>query len=423
MAPEYGTSPSSLPRDSLLIHAAENAIRSTGEAQSPESRRRVSFGGLDPGSSYLSIRGSEAASRQRRRNDSDLHSYISSSDHLEPTDEERSDGDGEADVDTQSESEADAEAEAGQLDPNLARFRPERLKRDMPENGNKSLGPPRNSRKRSISSQSSASSFRRVGSGDRSSVILSEQSPLLPTTPETQMFQTIPISTTHPVRHEILLLTRYTYPIALTHYLEMSLLAVTVISVGHLGTVELAASSLASMTANVTAMSVIHGFCSALDSLCPQAYTSDPKKMGTLTLRTAGACVISCRTALQGSSLTVLRMSSPLGHVARTTVHHFLERRKDPTFVEAGPWRCCSGGFVHEGVCAVPCAARWAMHVCLNVIHCIRCPQILSFGIPGYGGFECVRRWLQAQGEISARSAVSDLSRSRLPRHMGPQVL
>lgn len=49
-------------------------------------------------------------------------------------------------------------------------------------------------------------------------------------------------------------------PICGTHFLEYSLLVVTVISVGHIGTVELAAASLASMTSNVVALSVIQGF-------------------------------------------------------------------------------------------------------------------------------------------------------------------
>lgn len=98
---------------------------------------------------------------------------------------------------------------------------------------------------------------------------------------------------------------RSSYRTAGTHGLEYSLLVVTVVSLGHLGTVELAAASIANMvslgeaasfassanlvrlqTANVVALSVIQGFCTALDTLCPQAYTSRPKDTSLYALRT-----------------------------------------------------------------------------------------------------------------------------------------
>lgn len=60
-------------------------------------------------------------------------------------------------------------------------------------------------------------------------------------------------------RQELGILLGYMLPIVGTHFLEYSLLVVTVISVGHIGTVELAAASLASMTSNVVALSVIQG--------------------------------------------------------------------------------------------------------------------------------------------------------------------
>ena len=78
-------------------------------------------------------------------------------------------------------------------------------------------------------------------------------------------------------------------PTAGTHYLEYSLTAVTVASLGHLGTVELAAASISNMTSNVIAWSLIQGFCTALDTLCPQAYTSRPKDTSLYALRT---CVL-----------------------------------------------------------------------------------------------------------------------------------
>lgn len=67
--------------------------------------------------------------------------------------------------------------------------------------------------------------------------------------------------------YELVLLLKYSIPICITHLLELSLVTVTVISVGHLGTLELAAASLASMTTNVVALSFIQGAASALDTV------------------------------------------------------------------------------------------------------------------------------------------------------------
>ncbi len=58
-------------------------------------------------------------------------------------------------------------------------------------------------------------------------------------------------------RREIRTLVSYSLPIWGTHLLELSLNVVTVFSLGHLGTDELGAASLASMTANVTGFSVL----------------------------------------------------------------------------------------------------------------------------------------------------------------------
>ncbi|CAE6482403.1 unnamed protein product [Rhizoctonia solani] len=56
---------------------------------------------------------------------------------------------------------------------------------------------------------------------------------------------------------------------------------VSAVSLGHVSTEALAASSLSSITATVTGLSVVHGFASALDSLLPQAWTSDhPENVG-----------------------------------------------------------------------------------------------------------------------------------------------
>ncbi|ORY74741.1 mate-domain-containing protein [Leucosporidium creatinivorum] len=153
--------------------------------------------------------------------------------------------------------------------------------------------------------------------------------------------------------HEIKVLVGYTIPIAGTHGLEYSLLVVTVVSLGHLGTVELAAASIANMTANVVALSVIQGFCTALDTLCPQAYTSRPKDTSLYALRTLVLLfiVLIPQTIIFWNSEWILLML-----------------RQDP------------------GV---------AKHAGLYL-------KVLSFGLPGYSVFECTRRWLQAQGLMLA---------------------
>lgn len=74
-------------------------------------------------------------------------------------------------------------------------------------------------------------------------------------------------ATVNASKKELAILTWYMIPIFLTHLLEYSLLLATIVSVGHLGTAELAASSLGSMTTNVCALSLIQGLCVS----CPLA--------------------------------------------------------------------------------------------------------------------------------------------------------
>ncbi|CAE6467908.1 unnamed protein product [Rhizoctonia solani] len=81
-------------------------------------------------------------------------------------------------------------------------------------------------------------------------------------------------------------LLKYTAPVFITHLLEYSLVIASVVSIGHLSTEGLAASTLGSMTASVTGLSIVQGFASALDSLLPQAWTSDnPRNVGLWTQR------------------------------------------------------------------------------------------------------------------------------------------
>ncbi|CAE6417067.1 hypothetical protein ACGC1H_002203 [Rhizoctonia solani] len=88
------------------------------------------------------------------------------------------------------------------------------------------------------------------------------------------------------IKAEAWILLRYAIPIFGTQILEYSLMVASIISIGHISTEALAASTLGSMTASVSGLSIIHGFASALDSLLPQAWTSDrPQNVGLWTQR------------------------------------------------------------------------------------------------------------------------------------------
>ncbi|KAG7443546.1 MATE efflux family protein [Guyanagaster necrorhizus] len=84
---------------------------------------------------------------------------------------------------------------------------------------------------------------------------------------------------------EFKILTKYGIPVWGTHLLEYSLVMASVLSVGHLSTTALAAITLGSMTANVSGLSIIQGFTSALDTMLPSAWTSQPQLVGLWSQR------------------------------------------------------------------------------------------------------------------------------------------
>uniref|UniRef100_A0A0W0G3A4 MATE efflux family protein n=1 Tax=Moniliophthora roreri TaxID=221103 RepID=A0A0W0G3A4_MONRR len=75
-------------------------------------------------------------------------------------------------------------------------------------------------------------------------------------------------------RDELGILTKYALPVFGTHLLEYTLVIASVLTIGHLSTNALAAITLGSMTANVTGLTIIQGFTSALDTVLPSAWTS-----------------------------------------------------------------------------------------------------------------------------------------------------
>ncbi|KAM6496620.1 MATE efflux family protein [Amanita muscaria] len=83
------------------------------------------------------------------------------------------------------------------------------------------------------------------------------------------------------LKEEMKILTTYSLPIFGSQLLEYTLVIASVVSIGHLSTTALAGVSLGSMTASVTAFSIIQGLVSALDTMLPSAWTSqDPRLVG-----------------------------------------------------------------------------------------------------------------------------------------------
>lgn len=78
---------------------------------------------------------------------------------------------------------------------------------------------------------------------------------------------------------------KYSRSLVITFVLQYSLPMASVFAVGHLGTEELGAVSLGSMSAGITGYSVYQGLATSLDTLCAQAYGSGHKKLVGLQLQ------------------------------------------------------------------------------------------------------------------------------------------
>ena len=113
-----------------------------------------------------------------------------------------------------------------------------------------------------------------------------------------------------------------THSVFFTHLLEYSLISASVVSIGHLSTTALAASTLGSMTSAVTGYSIIQGFASTLDTVLPSAYTSDqPQLVGVWAQRMTvilGFLLIPIALcwASAESILLLLRQDPEVAHLA-----------------------------------------------------------------------------------------------------------
>ncbi|KAL8817234.1 MAG: hypothetical protein Q9223_003901 [Gallowayella weberi] len=80
-------------------------------------------------------------------------------------------------------------------------------------------------------------------------------------------------------QREAKVLSHYSAPLIATFLLQYSLTVASIFTVGHLGTTQLGAVSLASMTANITGYAVYQGLATSLDTLCAQAYGSGKRTL------------------------------------------------------------------------------------------------------------------------------------------------
>lgn len=121
---------------------------------------------------------------------------------------------------------------------------------------------------------------------------------------------------------ECMIMVGYTLPVFGTHLLEYSLVVASVVSIGHLSTTALAASTLGSMTASVSGYSIIQGFASTLDTVLPSAWTSDqPQLVGLwaqrMTVVVAAALIpIAAVWANAEAILLLLRQDPEVAHLA-----------------------------------------------------------------------------------------------------------
>lgn len=155
-------------------------------------------------------------------------------------------------------------------------------------------------------------------------------------------------------QRESKVLARYSIPLVLTFLLQYSLTVASIFALGHLGTVELAAVSLASMTANITGYAIYQGLATSLDTLCAQAYGSGRKKLVGLQTQ---------RMVFFLWSITI-----PIG---------IIWLYADKILMRVVP---------EKDVAIL--AGRYL--------------KIVLLGAPGYATFESAKRYLQAQGIFSA---------------------
>ncbi|KAK5166066.1 uncharacterized protein LTR77_008327 [Saxophila tyrrhenica] len=155
-------------------------------------------------------------------------------------------------------------------------------------------------------------------------------------------------------RREAKVLSAYSLPLMATFLLQYSLTVASIFTVGHIGTPELGAVSLASMTANITGYAVYQGLATSLDTLCAQAYGSGHRKLVGLQM--------------QRMIYFLWAITIPIGIIWILAEDILLVIVPEPAVAEL------AGLYL----------------------------RVVLIGAPGYAAFEAGKRFVQAQGLFSA---------------------
>jgi MATE family multidrug resistance protein len=105
-------------------------------------------------------------------------------------------------------------------------------------------------------------------------------------------------------KYEAKLLYATSVPMLVTFLLQYSLQFASIFSLGRLGRDELAAASLASMTASITMISVVQGLATSLDSLCAQSFGANQPFLLGLHLQRAVLLLLACLVPIGALWLT-----------------------------------------------------------------------------------------------------------------------
>lgn len=164
-------------------------------------------------------------------------------------------------------------------------------------------------------------------------------------------------------RIESSLLFKYSAPLVLTYLLQHSYNLVMVYVAGQLGAEELAAASLASMTANITGLCVFEGMATSLDTLTSQAYGSGRKRLVGLHVQRMWAMMLLAVIpigAIWLSSSCILQLLLPdpkLANLAGTFLRYYLIGVPGYAMFEAGKrFTQAQGNFTASLVGVMVCA-------------------------------------------------------------------
>ncbi|KIK59159.1 hypothetical protein GYMLUDRAFT_74691 [Collybiopsis luxurians FD-317 M1] len=176
---------------------------------------------------------------------------------------------------------------------------------------------------------------------------------------------------------QFLVILKSSLPVFGTQLLEYALLITSVLAVGHLGKVELAACTLGSMTANVTSFSIVIGMAGALDTVLPGVWgasTNSSRVQGKRTARDQNKIADSRLLGLwcQRMAVIYLLLLVPIISIWLNAERILVLLRQDPDVARL--------------------AARYL--------------AMLAFGLPAFSLNTISKRYFQAQGLFSVPTKI-----------------